>query len=697
MTVVRSLPAALVAATLPALAIGQDGSRIDAPGRDVPRIDEIVVTADFRGEDLARVPVSITVLDAATLRDAGVQHFEDVLGLVPNSNFSGESSRPRYLQLRGIGERSQYQGAPNPSVGFIVDDIDFSGIGMVATLFDIEQLEVLRGPQGTRYGANALAGLVYVRSREPGERFELDSELTVGNDNARAAGLAFGGPLDEAWSYRFSAQRWRSDGFRDNVFLGRSDTNRRDELTTRARLRYAPDDRFQADLTALHIDLDNGYDAFAIDNTLVTQSDRPGRDAQRSRAASLRLDWLAGPARLQSITSAANSDIETSFDGDWGNEAFWGEFAPYDFFSRTDRQRRTASQELRLLSEPGAELFAGRAAWVLGIYGMSLKEDNANLDLFNGAVFRELDSRYKARNLAAFGELDFALANGWQLKTGLRVERRSAEYTDSAGIDFDPTETMLGGAVTLTWQASDALSLYGAVSRGYKAGGFNIGLNIPEERRGFDTEYLWNFETGLRGRFLDGRLSTNLSVFYMMRRDQQVSTSFQLDPTDPLTFIFFTDNAARGYNYGAELDLTWQLLRDLSLFASLGLLETKYREFPGGPVGREQAHAPNAQYAAGLDWRHAQGWFARLEVTGREAFYFSDSHDQRSRAYALLNARLGWENERWQVSAWGRNLGNQTYAVRGFFFGNEPPDFIDTLYIRRGDPRQVGVTLRYGF
>ncbi len=687
MSMIRSLPAAFIAATLPALAAAQDA----------PRIDEIIVTADFRGDALGRVPASITVLDAATLRDAGVQHLEDVLALVPNSNFSGESSRPRYLQLRGVGERSQYQGAPNPSVGFIVDDIDFSGIGMVATLFDIEQLEVLRGPQGTRYGANALAGLVYVKSREPREQFELDSELTLGNDNARSAGLAFGGPLDEAWSYRLSAQRWRSDGFRDNVFLGRSDTNRRDELTTRARLRYAPDDRFQADVTALYIDLDNGYDAFAIDNSLVTRSDRPGRDAQRSRAASLRLDWLGRAARLQSITSAANSDIETSFDGDWGNDAFWGEFAPYDFFSRTERRRRTASQELRLLSEPGAELMAGRADWVLGVYGLSLQEDNDNLDLFNGEVFRELDSRYKARNLAAFGELDITLAEGWQLKTGLRLERRSAEYTDSAGSEFDPTETMFGGAVTLTWQVHDTLALYGGVSRGYKAGGFNIGLNIPQERRGFDAESLWNFESGLRGRLLDGRLVTHLSVFYMLRRDQQVSTSFQLDPTDPLTFIFFTDNAARGYNYGAELDVNWQFAREFAMFATLGLLESRYREFPGGPVDREQAHAPNYQYAVGLDWRQPKGWFARLEMTGRDAFYFSDSHDQRSRAYHLLNARIGWENARWQVSAWGRNLGNQRYAVRGFFFGNEPPDFADTLYIRRGDPRHVGVSLRYGF
>ncbi|MCC5868776.1 MAG: TonB-dependent receptor [Gammaproteobacteria bacterium] len=688
MTISRATAALLAASVLTALA---------AQAASEP-LQEIVVTADFRGDGLSRIPASVTVLDADTLRDAGLQHFEDVMALVPNINFSGESSRPRYLQLRGIGERSQYQGAPNPSVGFIVDDIDFSGIGMVATLFDVDQFEVLRGPQGTRYGANALAGLVYVKSREPGDQFELDSEVTLGQDNARAAGLAFGGPIDEAWSYRLAAHQWRSDGFRDNVFLGRSDTNRRDELTTRGKLRYAPHERFTMDLTALWIDLDNGYDAFAIDNSLVTQSDRPGRDAQRSRAGSLRLEWLAGDAmRVQSISAAAHSDIETSFDGDWGNDEFWGEFAPYDFFSRTDRRRRTVSQELRVLSEPGAGMFDDRVAWLTGVYASSLNEDNDNLDLFNGEIFRELTSDYRARNLAVFGEIDITVADRLALKTGLRVERRRADYADSQGVAFDPSETMLGGAATLSWQTSDEVALYAAVSRGYKAGGFNIGLNIPDERREFDTEYLWNFETGLKGRFLDGALVSNLSVFYMLRREQQVSTSFQIDPTDPLTFVFFTDNAARGYNYGAELDLNWQFARDWSLFTSLGLLETKYREFAGGPVDRAQAHAPNYQFASGVSFRHPQGWFARVEVTGRDAFYFSDSHDQRSRPYELFNARLGWENERWQIALWGRNLLDRDYAVRGFFFGNEPPDFADTLYVRRGDPRQVGATLRYGF
>src|SRR5271167_3312380 len=140
-------------------------------------LDEIVVTATLRSTSVADLPQSVTVIDREALQAAGLQHFEDVLGLIPDLNWAAGTSRPRFFQLRGIGEVEQYQGAPNPSVGFLIDDIDFSGVGMPATLFDTQQIEVLRGPQGTTYGANALAGLISVRSEEPGTEFELSSEL----------------------------------------------------------------------------------------------------------------------------------------------------------------------------------------------------------------------------------------------------------------------------------------------------------------------------------------------------------------------------------------------------------------------------------------------------------------------------------------------------------------------------------------
>src|SRR5512138_664216 len=152
-------------------------------------LEEVVVTATLREQTLLDTPVSITVLDERTLRDAGRQHFEDVLAAVPNLNWAGGTSRPRYFQIRGIGELEQYEGAPNPSVGFLIDDIDFSGIAMPAALFDMARAEVLRGPQGTAYGANAIAGLISLRSQAPHPGFEARGEVGAGDHGTYSGGL----------------------------------------------------------------------------------------------------------------------------------------------------------------------------------------------------------------------------------------------------------------------------------------------------------------------------------------------------------------------------------------------------------------------------------------------------------------------------------------------------------------------------
>src|SRR5579863_9857143 len=189
-------------------------------------LDEIVVTAGLRSTSVADLPQSVSVLDAATLRDAGVQHFEDVLGMIPDLNWAAGTSRPRFFQLRGIGEVEQYQGAPNPSVGFLIDDIDFSGVGMPATLFDVQQIQVLRGPQGSTYGANALAGLISVRTNDPGTDFELHAEATGATYDTRAAGIAIGDGLaggEAGW--RLVAQQYRSDGFRHDAYYDMNTTN----------------------------------------------------------------------------------------------------------------------------------------------------------------------------------------------------------------------------------------------------------------------------------------------------------------------------------------------------------------------------------------------------------------------------------------------------------------------------------------
>ncbi|MGA0071915.1 MAG: TonB-dependent receptor [Steroidobacteraceae bacterium] len=667
-----------------------------ADAQQTVELEEVVITASLRGVTVGEFPASVTVLDAAELQGSAVQHLEEVLGRIPSLSWAGASSRPRYFQLRGIGELEQYQGAPNPSVGFLLDDIDFSGIGMVATLFDVEQVEVLRGPQGTRFGANALAGLIQVRTRDPQPVSERGVEASLGGDAFRSLGATAGGALGDVGSaWRLAVQQASSDGFRRNAYLGRSDTNGRDELTARAKIHLALGEGLSLDLALLHLDLDNGYDAFAIDNTYRTLADRPGRDAQRTSGASVDLRWDRGARQWRSLTTLADSSIESSFDGDWGNPDAWGEDGPYDFFSRTLRERTTWSQDLRL-----AGIEADGLEWVAGAYLLGLEEDNRQRDdglYLEFPYERALDSRYRALNLAAYGEIAWPLGDSTVLTTGLRLERRDADYADSDGLEFTAVDDLWGGQLALVHQWSSDVSLWASLSRGYKAGGFNIGIAVPEDRTAFDPEYLWAAEVGLRGG-RPGGPQVDVSVFHLRREAQQVATSFQLDPQDPLTFVYLTDNSARGRALGLEASLSWSPSEWWQFSAGLSASRSEYLGYRFGERtldGRDWAHSPRLQYSLAATWRDPRGLHARLDLSGQDDFYYDASHDQRSRPYQLLHLRAGYTSAAWSVEAWVRNLLDERYPVRGFYFGNEPPDFPERLYLRLGDPRQVGVTVRF--
>jgi iron complex outermembrane receptor protein len=394
-------------------------------------LEEVLVTGTLRAQALDEVPASVTVLGAQTLRDAGRQHFQDVLGLVPNLNWAGGTSRPRYFQIRGIGEREQYEGAPNPSVGFLIDDIDFSALGMPATLFDVGQVEVLRGPQGTHYGANALAGLIVVRGNDPSLESGWNLEASGGDYATRSIGFAATGPaaaLNSAW--RVSVQKSRSDGFMRNDFLDADDTNGFDELTARVKWRWFAGDDTQVDFTYLHADLDNGYDAWSIDNTRVSLSDQPGKDSQRANGASLRVGTRAwGANTLTAIASYANSDSLNSFDADWGNAQSWAPFT-YEYFGSYERERTTRSLELRLASPEATP--RGPVAWLAGAYAQRMRERGT--DLMTGAyadpgdpVWESADDlahRYRATHVALFGQLDGYLGDAWRWSARRAASRR---------------------------------------------------------------------------------------------------------------------------------------------------------------------------------------------------------------------------------------------------------------------------------
>ncbi len=604
--------------------------------------------------------------------------------------------------MRGIGELEQYQGAPNPSVGFLIDDIDFSGVGVPATTFDVQQVEVLRGPQGTRYGANALAGLISVRTRDPGMDPEFSTEVTAGGDGLIGGGVVAGGALgswgrasDSAW--RVAAQRTVSDGFRHNAYLNRDDTNDRDETTLRGKLTLGVADGWRVDAAALYAAIHNGFDAFSLDNSFRTLSNQPGRDEQRSEGAMLRVTGDLGPVTLVSTSTYANSDIVYSFDGDWANDPYWGVYAPYDYFSHYDRQRGTLGEDLRLTSRADAR--SGGFGWLAGVYALRLDEDNLQRDYFESELTRPpLKSVYHATNLAAYGETEWRIRESMTLSAGLRVETHSADYRDSDGARFSPVDTMVGGHLSLAGDMGSDSTWYATLARGYKAGGFNIGEFIPEDLLEYDPEYLWNLETGLHLRDPSSTVSADLAVFYMWRIEEQVSSSYQVDPGDPLSYVFYTSNAAKGRNYGLEATLAWRAQPSLLLGATLGLLGSEYLDYQYGDRnldGREQASAPPYQYSFSAEWGRDRGWMARADVTGCASFYFDTSNDQQSKPYALVNLKAGYVADHWTVHAWARNVFDEKYAVRGFYFGLEPPDYADKLYIQRGDPQLAGVTFTW--
>jgi len=664
---------------------------------------EMVITANWEDAQLYQSSLSAEVLDASVLQDGGTSHFQDLIEITPNLNYAGGSSRPRYFQLRGIGERDQWEGAPNPSVGFVMDGVDLSGIGTIGTLFDMEQVEVLRGPQGTLYGANALAGLINLKSKDPSANPEGQVLLGLATEDQYEIGVAYGAPIgdrDSQWQYRIALHQTESDGFYTNTFTNRDDTDGIHEQTARFKLRFLASESNTWDLTVFHVDVRNGYDAWSIFNGYETQSDRPGMDCQETWGASLKGQWDFDNVRLVSKTAFGTSDIDLTFDGEWGNNQFWRDYSgiewDYDYDAVYDRSRDTFNQELRWSSTN-----ASNTQWHAGLYYNNMQEDNFSTWREGGVAYSPLYSEFEADSLAAFGQIDQALSEEWTLSGGLRIEQRDADYADSDGVTFSPEDTMLGGKLAIEYQPTGRDSFYYlALSRGFKAGGFNIGGDIPEADRAYDPEYLWNLELGTRYTSADSNWAFSHTLFYSWRKEMQVETSIQPDPTDPLSFVFFTDNAAEGKNYGLESTLEYQLAEDWTLSGGLGLLKAEYTEYSVGGIdlsGREQAHAPSYQYNLRLAYEPAMGVFGHVAVTGSDAFYFSDSHDQRSSSYNLVNASLGYRMDNWSIELWGRNVFDKEYATRGFFFANEPPAWEDTRYIRLGNPAQFGLQFRYLF
>ena len=677
-------------------------------------IEEIIVKGDWREINVLEEDSSIVILNNQIIESQPIKHFENLSYLVPNLNFAASDSRVRHFQIRGIGERSGYERTPNSAVGFLIDDIDYSGQGGIATTFDVDQIEVHRGPQGSRIGSNALAGLIYIKTKEPTEVFEGSSEITLGTYGARNVGIAFGGPtqFNQDITYRVALRSDYSDGFRKNLFLGKSNTSKKDEDTYRLKLNWKLRDKTTLKFLITQIDLDDPADIWTIDGSLNTLSDRPGMDSQKTNAYSMKIFHGFAGYEFQSITSITDTDVVLSYDADWGNAKSHAPYT-YDYFSETLRDRETFSQELRLVSDELDFNSNRNTEWVLGISYFDVKEVNFKND--DGVYGDPSDpfgpygsqssssSNFSSDNLSIFGNIDYFLDEFTKLSIGARWEDYQSNYYDSFGESFNPNDQMSGGKISLNKNLSDVANIFISVARGFNQGGFNLNLGLAPDSKNtnlyYDPEFLTNYEVGFNAQLFDAKTNIAAVIFYSDREDQQVLISTQVDPTDPNTFSFLTQNAAEGTNKGLELNIDVQLTESLNFFARLGLLRTEINNWKSRPdlEGRAQAHAPKKSYAFGMNWSITNRASLSVDVVGKSGFYYSDSHNNQSKSYSLTNINFDYLIGGWTYSIWARNIFDEYYSVRGFYFGNEAPDFKDTLYERHGDPRHFGLSVRYDF
>ena len=677
-------------------------------------IEEIIIKGDWRQTSADQEDSSVFVLDEEIIKSQPLKHFEQLSYLVPNLNFAASDSRARYFQIRGIGERSGYQGTPNSSVGFLIDDIDYSGQGGIATTFDLDQIEIYRGPQGSRIGANALAGLIYIKTKDPTDKFEGTSEFTIGSYGTKSAGVAFGGPLkvNNDLSYRLVLRKDKSNGYRKNLYLNKSDTSRKDEATARLKINWKFDDQTSIDFLVMQVDIDDPADIWTIDGSLNTLSDRPGMDSQKTNAYGLKVFRALNGFEIQSLTSSTDTDVVFSYDADWGNPDSHAPYI-YNYFSETLRDRSSFSQEFRLISDKSDFLSNNLLEWVVGMNYLELKETNLKYD--DGIYGDPADpygpyasessssSSYKSENLSFFGNIDYLLSESTRISLGLRMEDWKSKYSDSFGESFNPSNEMSGGKISLIKNIESESNIFISIAKGYKQGGFNLGLglggDISINDLTYDPEFLTNYEIGINSKIMNSKLNIESVIFYSDREDQQVLISTQVDRTDPNTFSFLTQNAAEGVNYGLEINLDMQLTNDFNIFANLGILKTEIKNWESrlDLEGRSQAHAPERSYALGFNWALQANTYLSADVTGKSEFYYSDSHNNKSKSYNLMNINYGYEKNNWTYGLWVRNVFDTYYSVRGFYFGNEAPNFEDTLYERHGDPRHMGISVRYDF
>ena len=672
------------------------------------------------------------------------QHFSDLLLKVPNLNYAGGTSRPRFFQLRGEGSVSRYadQGPPSPYVGLVLDGMDLSELGMITPLFDMQQVEVLMGVQTSLFGASASSGLINFKTNDPTDEEGGYAMLQFGSYNTFTNGLVYNLPFENGWKLRLVGHSNVSDGYKENVALGGYASANKNETSLRVKL-LKEGNLITQKYTVIASDFDNGYDNWSPDNNTdnITYSDNPGKDSQKSQIFIADYRYDLGEQIVDLNVGISSNETLHSYDSDWGNYSFWLDepynFNPdvegyqYDFFDSFDREIDTRTTDLRFKSNINNN---NKVDYVFGLYNSTYEETTDAAGYIFGGSSTGLSSGYDITTKSVYGELAFNFDNSSTLAFAFRNEARDIDYFDfeNAGASFE-----LDGDWNTSYKVSyelhpiENLHWYIYAAEGYHPAGVNQNPYLDMEDKTYDDEIYIDLTTGIRWYTDNIKLST--SLFYLEHDGHIFETSEQLDPSNPNAFAFFKQNADSGYEYGSETSSEFKLNDRFSMGLSLGLLSGEiefgdhaehgdehgeddhdedhdedhddhdedhddHDEHEGHAEHGQKAHAPNWNYSLTFNYNFTEDGSLMVEIAGKDAFVFDSMHDEyESEPYHLLNAYYSQTFDKVKLGFYAKNILDESYADRGFIFGLEPPQYSEKLYTSFGPPREIGMSLTYSF
>ena len=591
------------------------------------------------------------------------QHFSDLLLKVPNLNYAGGTSRPRYFQIRGEGSVSRYadQGPPSPYVGLVLDGMDLSELGMITPLFDMQQVEVLMGVQTSLFGASASSGLINFKTNDPTDEKGGYVMTQFGSYNTYTNGLVYNLPFENGWKLRLVGHSNVSDGYKENVALGDNYSSAdRNETSLRVKM-LKEGDLITQKYTIIHSDFDNGYDNWAPDNNTdnITYSDNPGKDSQKSQIFIADYKYDLGEQIVDFNIGMSSNETLHSYDSDWGNYDFWLNFdgddhheddhddhgddhgddhdddhdedqgdddhdddhddfdyMSYDFFDSFERDIDTRTVDLRFRSNVNDN---NRVDYVFGLYNSTYEETTDAAGYVFGGSATGLSTGYDIITKSLYGELAYNFKNSSTLAVGFRHEARDIDYFDfenaSGSFELDG-DWNTSFKVSYEMHPTSNLHWYIYAAEGYHPAGINQNPYLDLEDKTYDDEIYTDVTTGIR--WYTDNIKLTASLFYLEHDGHIFEATEQLDPANPNAFAFFKQNADSGYEYGTETHGQFQFSDKLSMGLTLGYMSSEIHfgdhDDHGGhddhgddhdDHGGHEGHADHGQKAHAPNWNYS--------------------------------------------------------------------------------------------